>query len=160
MHEIFCTTGADHKYVGGKCYDCNQLERPAWAETWMQVAKTIAARSYDPKLRVGAIIVSEDNTRVLSIGYNGNYSGGPHVHESPEPGKSGFIHAEVNALIKCDYNFSKRKHMYITHSPCRACAKLIINANISRVIYSMPYRDQSGIDLIASVGIDIERYDG
>lgn len=130
-------------------------ERPRWAETWMQVARTIAERSYDPRLQVGAIIVSEDNTRVLSVGFNGNYKGGPHVHESAEPGKSGFIHAETNALVKCDYNFSKRKHMYVTHSPCRACAKLIINAEIARFVYEVQYRDASGLDLLRSTGVEV-----
>ena len=130
--------------------------RPTWPETWMSIARTISNRSYDPRLKVGAIVVSEDNTRMLSVGYNGNYRGGSHVHESSEPGKSGFIHAEVNALVKCDYNFPKKKHLYVTHSPCKECSKLIINADISRVIYEIPYRDPVGIELLRSVGIEVQ----
>jgi len=130
-------------------------ERPSWPETWMQVAKTIAERSYDPRLKVGAIIVSDDNTQMLSVGYNGNYKGGPHEHESDIPGQSGFIHAEVNAIVKCDFNFAKKKHMYVTHSPCRACAKLIINAEITRVVYAIEYRDASSIELLKSAGIEV-----
>jgi dCMP deaminase len=114
----------------------------------------MSERSCDPRLKVGAIVVSEDNTQMLSVGYNGNYKGGPNEHESLEPGQSGFIHAEINALVKCDYNFSKKKHMYITHSPCRQCAKLIINAEIAKVIYGELYRDPSGIDLLKSAGIE------
>ena len=121
----------------------------------MEVAEVVSNRSYDPRLRVGAIIVAEDNTRVLSIGYNGNFKGGPNCHESDTPGQSGFIHAEVNALIKCDFNFSKKKHMYVTHSPCRACSKLIINAEISKVIYLHEYRDTSGLDMMKSAGIEV-----
>lgn len=128
--------------------------RPSWPMTWMSVAKTMSERSYDPRLKVGAIVVSEDNTQMLSVGYNGNYKGGPNEHESTEPGQSGFIHAEVNALVKCDYNFPKKKHMYITHSPCRQCAKLIINAEISKVVYEQLYRDPSGIELLKSAGIE------
>jgi dCMP deaminase len=89
------------------------------------------------------------------MGYNGNYRGGPHIHESSDPGQSGFIHAEVNALVKCDFNFPKKKHMYLTHSPCRACAKLIVNAEISRVIYDLQYRDVSGLEILSSVGIEV-----
>lgn len=133
--------------------------RPSWNDTWMTVARTMADRSYDPRLKVGAIIVSEDNSQMLSAGYNGNYKGGPNEHESSEPGQSGFIHAEVNALIKHDFNFHKKKHMYVTHSPCRQCAKLIINAGISRVIYGVLYRDPSGIDLLKSVGIDVQSFE-
>lgn len=129
--------------------------RPEWPETWMNIARAIAERSYDPRLKVGAIIVSDDNTQMLSMGYNGNYKGGPHVHDSTEPGQSGFIHAEVNALVKCDFNFHKKKHMYVTHSPCRSCSKLIINAGISRVIYDLEYRDVSGLEMMRSVGIDV-----
>jgi len=121
----------------------------------MTVARTIAERSYDPRLKVGAIIVSCDNTQVLSLGYNGNYRGGPHEHESPEPGKSGFIHAEVNALVKCDFNFPKSKHMYVTHSPCRDCAKLIINAGIVQVVYGLPYRDLSSLQLLQEAGVQV-----
>lgn len=132
-----------------------ELSRRTWVETWMDVAQTISKKSYDPRLKVGAIIVSEDNTKMLSMGYNGNYKGGPHEHESDSPGQSGFIHAEVNALVKCDYNFPKKKIMYITHSPCRACCKLIINADISKVIYLHEYRDTSGLDILRSSGIDV-----
>lgn len=124
----------------------------------MDIASTISKRSYDPRLKVGAIVVAGDNTQMLSMGYNGNYKGGPHEHESSEPGGSGFTHAEVNALVKCDYNFHKKKHMYVTHSPCRACSKLIINAEISRVVYLHEYRDTSGLDLLRSAGIEVLSY--
>ena len=128
-------------------------DRPTWPETWMAIARTIAARSCDPRLKVGAIIVSSDNTQMLSGGYNGNYAGGPNEHESSEPGQSGFIHAEINGLIKLDFNFSKEKHMYLTHSPCRMCAKCIINAGISHVTYGEVYRDPSGVALLSSAGV-------
>lgn len=131
------------------------MERPTWHATWIAVAKEIAKRSYDQQLQVGAIIVSEDNTRVLSVGYNGNYKGGPNERESTDPGMGGLIHAEINALVKCDFNFSKKKCMYVTHSPCKDCAKLIINAEISKVIYDIPYRDVSGVTLLKSAGVDV-----
>lgn len=161
MMAQWCTDGGNHSYnVFGderepSCTKCGQLERPCWAETWMTVAHAMAMRSVDPRLKVGAIVVSCDNTTMLSVGYNGNYKGGPHIHESPEPGKSGFIHAEVNALVKCDFNFHKKKHLYVTHMPCKDCSKLIINAEIAKVVYDMPYRDPSGVDLLRSVGIEV-----
>lgn len=130
-------------------------KRQAWAATWMSMAKIIAGRSYDKRLQVGALIVPEDNTSVLAIGYNGQYKGGPHVPDSDEPGKSGYIHAENNALVKCDFNFPKRKHLYVTHSPCLMCAKLIINADIARVVYDQAYRDTSPIELLKSVGVQV-----
>lgn len=124
----------------------------------MNIARTVAERSYDPRLKVGAIIVSDDNTRLLSLGYNGNYRGGPNQPDSVDPGLSGFIHAEVNALVKCDYNFNRKKVMYLTHSPCAQCAKVIINADISQVVYDEVYRDPAGIDLLSSSSVLVNRY--
>lgn len=129
--------------------------RPAWDETWMGVARTIAERSYDPFLKVGAIIVSEDNTRMLSVGYNGNYAGGPNQRESDLPGEGGLLHAELNAIIKCDYNFPKKKIMYVTHSPCKSCCKIIVNAGISKIVYGQAYRDTSGLKILDDCGVEV-----
>lgn len=129
-------------------------DRPTWDQLWMRIAKTISERSCDSTMKVGAIIVSDDNTQLLSLGYNGNYAGGPNVRDSQVPGESGFIHAEVNCLLKLDYNNPKRKIMYVTHSPCVMCAKAIINAGVSEVVYEQPYRSMDGIDLLQSVGIN------
>lgn len=155
MTDPRCVTGEMCVYEGGVCPMCRRKERMTWPEAWMTVAHVMAMRSYDPRLRVGAIVVSCDNTQLIALGYNGNYRGGPHEHESKEPGKSGFIHAEANALVKCDYNFPKKKHMYVTHSPCRDCAKLIINAEIAAIVYDIAYRDDSGVRLLESTGIKV-----
>ncbi len=127
--------------------------RPTWDEIWMEFACSISKRSYDPRYQVGAVIVTDDNTQVLSVGYNGNYAGGPNEVESTEPGNSGMIHAEINALLKMDYNNPKRKKLYLTLSPCRMCAKAIVNSGISEVIYKSVYRDTSSLDILESAGI-------
>lgn len=134
------------------------MSRPEWDEVWMRVAHTIAERSVDPRHQVGTIIVTEDNTQLLSLGYNGNYKGGPNKVESEEPGQSGLIHAEQNALIKLDYNNPKKKKMYVTLSPCSHCAKMIVNANINEVIYDQKYRDDSGLNIMSSAGITVRRF--
>jgi glycosyltransferase involved in cell wall biosynthesis len=85
------------------------MERPSWDFIWSSFASTIAQRSMDPNFKVGAVIVPEDNTGVLALGYNGDHKGGPNQRVSEEPGQSGFIHAEINALIKLDYNNPKKK---------------------------------------------------
>ena len=131
------------------------MERPSWNKIWADFAKTISKRSYDPQFQVGCCIVTEDNCQVLAVGYNGNYKGGPNERESKEPGHSGFIHAEINALIKLDYNNPKKKKMYLTLSPCRSCAKAIINGGISSVYYSEAYRDLSGIELLKQNGVEV-----
>jgi dCMP deaminase len=121
----------------------------------METAFLISQRSYDPRHQVGTVVVSDDNTQVLAIGYNGNYAGGPNEVESIVPGESGMIHAEINALLKLDYNNPKSKKMYVTLLPCRMCAKAIVNAGINEVIYSEEYRDTSGLEILEDVGIKV-----
>jgi dCMP deaminase len=123
----------------------------------MGICRAVSQRSPDPDHKVGAIVITDDNTQMLSLGYNGDHAGGPNTRESDEPGHSGFLHAEINALIKCDFNIAKRKVMYVTLSPCRMCAKAIVNARIDEVVYADEYRDRSGIDLLAGAGVRVRR---
>tara|TARA_Y100000593_G_C4292910_1_gene329116 strand:- start:1224 stop:1634 length:411 start_codon:yes stop_codon:yes gene_type:complete len=134
--------------------------RPTWDQIWMDFAETISKRSVDPKYKVGAIIVSNENTQVLSIGYNGDQKGGPNSRLSLEQGQSGFIHAEINALIKLDYNNPTSKKMYLTLSPCEVCAKAIVNANINEVIFNKLYLDgQPGLEILNNAGIITRQVD-
>ncbi len=134
------------------------MSRPTWDEVWMQTAHSLSERSYDPRNKVGAVVVSDDNTQVLAVGYNGNYAGGPNEVESTNPGESGMLHAEINALLKLDYNSPKSKIMYVTLSPCKMCAKAIINSGIKVVIYRDIYRDDTGIQLLRSAGVSVRRH--
>ena len=123
----------------------------------MDFARSISRRSYDPRHQVGTVIVTSDNTQVLSVGYNGNYSGGPNKVESEIPGQSGMIHSEINALLKMDYNNPKDKVLYVTMYPCRMCAKAIVNAGIKHVIYDVEYRDRYGLDVLESAGVSFSK---
>ena len=122
------------------------------------MAETIAQRSHHPTFKVGALIVTSDNTQVLSLGYNGNAAGMSNVPQSEKPGCSGLLHAEINALLKLDYNNPKDKVMYLTLSPCEMCAKAIINSGINKVIYKEAYRDTTGVDMLNSVNIECYMY--
>ena len=134
-------------------------KRPSWDMIWMDVANSISKRSYDPRFQVGAVVVTKDNTQVLAVGYNGNYAGGPNTVESSVPGESGLIHAEINCLLKMDYNNPKSKKMYLTLSPCRMCAKAIINAGIDEVVYATQYRDTTGVQLLLDQNVSVRQYD-
>ena len=133
------------------------INRPSWDKIWMQMAETIAQRSHHPTFKVGALIVTSDNTQVLSLGYNGRAAGMSNVPKSEEPGCSGLLHAEINALLKLDYNNPKDKVMYLTLSPCENCAIAIINSGIKKVVYKTQYRDDSGIKLLKSKGVEINQ---
>ena len=136
----------------------SSIDRPSWDSTWMKVAETIALRSHHSEFKVGALIVTSDNTQVLSLGYNGNAAGMSNVPQSEKPGCSGLLHAEINALLKLDYNNPKDKVMYLTLSPCEMCAKAIINSGINKVIYKEAYRDTTGVDMLNSVNIECYMY--
>lgn len=131
------------------------LNRPSWNEVWISFSKLIAERSHHETYKVGAVIVTSDNTQVLSVGYNGNAAGLPNEVDSDVPGESGLIHAEINALIKLDYNNYKDKKMYLTLSPCSHCAKCIINAGIKEVYYLEDYRDDTGIKLLEASNVTV-----
>ena len=137
----------------------NKNIRPSWNKIWMTMAETISQRSHHSEFKVGALIVTSDNTQVLSLGYNGNASGLSNVPQSEKPGCSGFLHAEINALLKLDYNNPKDKVMYLTLSPCEMCAKAIINSGLKSVIYKDKYRDETGINLLKSAGVVVKQLD-
>ena len=134
------------------------MSRPDWDEIWMTFAENISNRSLDTKHKVGAVVVNQENTQVLSVGYNGDHKGGPNERESLKVGESGFVHAEINALIKCDYNHPQNKKMYLTLSPCNVCAKAIVNAGITDVIYLERYEQSNGIDILIDAGVKVRQF--
>lgn len=134
------------------------VSRPSWRKIWMTMAETIAQRSHHSEFKVGALIVTADNTQVLSLGYNGNAAGMSNVPQSEQPGCSGLLHAEINALLKLDYNNPKDKVMYLTLSPCEYCSMAIINSGIKKVIYKEKYRNDEGLLMLSNAGIQIDHY--
>ena len=132
--------------------------RPTWKEIWMNVAELMAQRSHHPTFKVGAIVTSTDNTQILSVGYNGNEAGGENEPESCEPGMSELIHAEINCLLKLDYNNPKEKTMFLTLSPCPLCAKAIVNSGITHVIYKEEYRNLKGLEILRQAQVKVERF--
>lgn len=121
-------------------------------ELYMKIANEFAGESNSPRLKVGCIIVTEEG--IIYPGYNGDELGGDNVPDSLEPGESGFVHAEVNAISKFNSTIHKNSVMYVTHSPCVVCARTIINTMaIKQVCYGTLYRDSKGIDLLNKRGI-------
>ena len=99
---------------------------------------------------------------IISDGYNGTPSGFENVCED-ENGvtKPYVLHAEANAITKIakSGNSSKGATLYVTASPCIECAKLIIQAGISRVVYKDEYRLTDGVDLLRQAGVEVEKLD-
>ena len=112
-------------------------------KVFKQICESVSSMSYDEKVKVGTIIFTDDFRDICSIGYNGNYSGGPNSRDSLEVGKSGFLHSEENALFHLSKPYELRHHlvMMCTHKPCTMCAKRIVNAGIKRVFYINEYHE-------------------
>ena len=75
--------------------------------------------------------------------------------------KSYVLHAESNAILKCaKYGRpTNGSTLYITHSPCIECAKLIIQSGIIRVVYLEDYRKVEGLELLKKAGIKVEKFE-
>jgi len=133
---------------------------------YMKTAQTFAELSSARRLRVGAIVVKED--RIISIGYNGMPAGwdnnceeetryedgGVNLKTKPE-----VLHAESNAIAKLakSNDSGNEATMFITHSPCLDCAKLIYQSGINSVVYMQNYRDDAGIKFLEKSGVVIEQ---
>jgi len=129
--------------------------KPTWDQIWMLLAESIADKSHDPRTKVGSVIVTEDNTCVLGLGYNGAEKDGKNKPDSSEPGKSDFVHAEANALLKFNFGDYRNKKMYVTYAPCMVCARMIISADIKTVVYRYEYRDKVGLEILENSGINL-----
>ena len=129
-------------------------------DKYLQMAAVWAKNSYCKRRQVGALLVKDK--MIISDGYNGTPSGFENVCED-ENGvtKPYVLHAEANAISKVakSGNSSAGATLYITASPCIECAKRIIQAGITRVVYKDEYRLLDGVELLRRAGIEVEKVD-
>ena len=69
------------------------------------------------------------------------------------------LHAESNAIAKLakSTNSGLGATLFVTHSPCIQCAKLIYQSGINSVYYNKNYRDESGIEFLIKSGIEVNK---
>lgn len=124
---------------------------------YLKMARIWAENSYCKRRQVGALIVKDK--MIISDGYNGTPSGFENVCEDENNVTKPYVlHAEANAITKIarSGNNSDGATLYVTAAPCIECAKLIIQAGISRVIYSEEYRIEDGINLLRRARIEVK----
>lgn len=130
-------------------------------QMFLEMARVASKRSTCHRLNVGAILVQGNH--ILSQGYNGPPSGQEHCqgNECRLSNKGACIraiHAERNAIQRAGL-WSHTKEdvvtMYVTHSPCPECAKLLKHSYIDRVVYETAYRDTTPLEYLISVGIEV-----
>ena len=149
----------------------------------MKTAETFAELSHARRLHVGAIVVKDD--RIISIGYNGMPAGWDNDCENTvfvldeevmgtdmvslgytqtDNGnwtklktKPEVLHAETNAIAKLAKSTESGDGalLFVTHSPCLDCAKLIYQSGINSVFYRNSYRDDAGINFLTKSGVEV-----
>ncbi|MBU6374534.1 MAG: hypothetical protein KGQ59_00920 [Bdellovibrionales bacterium] len=134
------------------------VERPSFESIYLTLARTLSARSTCKRLQVGTVITTTDYRKVLAVGYNGNATGLHNGCDREEPGNCGCLHSEENAVINCDAPRATEKVAFVTHLPCVACAKRLINlGNVRKIFYCHDYRVRDSIQILKSVGIEVHQ---
>ena len=143
------------------------MERVDWDTYFMRIAEDISKRSTCFRRSIGSVIVNADH-EIVSTGYNGNPRGQKHCSEIgcireklgiPSGEKSEIctaVHAEQNALIQAGKG-SRGATLYSTVMPCNTCAKMIVNAGITRVVYHDEYPEKMGVELLRELGVEVVR---
>ncbi|MDF2532893.1 MAG: CMP/dCMP deaminase zinc-binding protein [Clostridia bacterium] len=144
--------------------------RPSWGKYFMEIAHLVKTRSTCMRRQVGAVVVKDK--RILSTGYNGAPTNCKHCTEIgclrealkvPSGERHELcraLHAEQNAIAQAAAHgiALQGATIYVTHQPCSLCAKLIINAGLSHIIYEGDYPDTLSAELLTEAGIEITQF--
>jgi dCMP deaminase len=139
----------------------------------MELAERLAVRSHCVRAQVGAVLTKD--TRIVSLGYNGPPAGTHNCDEEwPETGCardskgscSLALHAEQNAILYATKNNVSMEGatLYVTLSPCIACARVIFTTGIKKVFYMSSYasfkglQSDEGVDFLRRFGVEVVEY--
>jgi len=144
-------------------------DRPSWHQYFLTITRNVAERSTCTRAKVGAVIVRDKN--ILATGYNGAPAGMPHcldvgclIYTSRTPSGENeencfrTIHAEINAIAQAAKNGASIRDadIYITHTPCIHCVKVLINTGIRRIFYEREYKRATIEELLRGGNIEME----
>ena len=135
-----------------------QNKQHKYDKAYLRMAGEWAKLSYCDRRQVGAIIVKD--RMIISDGYNGTPTGFENICEDDQGYTKWYVlHAEANAILKvaASTQSCKGATLYITLSPCKNCSKLIHQAGIVRVVYSIAYKDLSGVEFLQKAGIEVSQ---
>jgi len=146
----------------------DNAKRPSWDQYFMTITRQVAERSTCLRAKVGAVIVRDRS--ILATGYNGAPAGLPHcldvgclIYESRTPDGDleqncyRTIHAEINAITQAARNgvAIRDAGIYVTHTPCIHCLKVLINTGVRYVYYEKPYKLNTIGDLLTHSRIEL-----
>ncbi len=149
----------------------SKVTRPNIDEYFLKIASVVAERATCRRHHVGAVAVKDKH--ILSTGYNGAPAGlsdclelGCLRDEQKIPSGTRHeicrgIHAEQNAIIQASLHGVSLEGatVYVTHSPCVLCAKMLVNAKIKRFVTFGEYADNAFMYLFQEAGILFELKD-
>ena len=146
-------------------------------EYFLKIASVVAERATCRRHRIGAIAVKDK--QILTTGYNGAPSGRKdclelgclrdelHIPSGEKHEICRAVHAEQNVIIQAALHgiSLEGSTIYCTHTPCRICAKMLVNARIKRFVTFGEYSDDSYADLFkdeklfqdAGIEVDIKQ---
>ena len=163
--------------------------KPKYQTAHMRAAHLYAGLSTARRLKVGALIVKDDriisigyngmpsgwDNNCENIEYMDSDAGGWLDLEEIEDKwpdvdsigryrlktKPEVLHAETNAIAKLARSSESGLDatLFVTHSPCLDCAKIIYQSGIKHVYYATDYRDDRGIIFLRNSGIQVEKLD-
>ncbi len=144
--------------------------RLSWDQYFLTITRQVAERSTCPRAKVGAVIVRDKN--ILATGYNGAPAGLPHctdvgclVYQSRTPTGEieencyRTIHAEINAIAQAAKNgvSIRGADIYVTHTPCIHCLKVLINTGIKRIFYEKEYKLHTVQELLHAADVVLQK---
>ena len=135
-----------------------------WQERFLSLAQTVAQWSKDPTTKVGAVAVAHSK-QILETGFNGPPRG---VQDFPErmerPAKYIWTaHAEENLVAHAARKVLEGSTVYVTHLCCNACARMLINAGVAKVVVgsgqtSMPLEQfEAALTMFEEAGVELEQ---
>lgn len=147
-------------------------KRPSVDQYYITLAFAVATRSTCLRHDVGAIFVLDK--QILSTGYNGAPTGlancldigciriKKNIPSGTQHECCRAVHAEQNAIIQAAKHGVRISGatLYCTHQPCILCTKMLINAEIKKVVYAQAYPDNAAIDMLHDAGILVEKFEG
>lgn len=148
------------------------MERPGWDSYFLDIARLVSRRSTCLRRQVGAVLVKE--RRLLTTGYNGAPGGLIHCAEAgclrerlgvPSGERHELcrgLHAEQNAIIQAAIHGVSiaGATLYCTHQPCVVCAKMLVNARVTRIVVAEGYPDPLALEILAAAGLEPEVVSG
>ena len=128
---------------------------------YMSVAESHSRLSKANRKKVGACLVTSSG--IIIPGYNGTPTGSSNECEELVDGvlvtKPEVIHAELNSILKAAREGVSvvGSRLYVTLSPCKPCAAMLVQAGVKEVVYLQPYRCTGGMSLLVDAGVEVRQ---